>query len=88
MRYVAMLAVVAALVVPSAAFASSGTAKGGYGTTAGNIQGTLAAKPKLTTVRKSGSLPFTGQNLVVWLFAGVVLIAAGGGLVRYRGSNN
>ena len=86
MRYLTMLLVVAALALPGAALASSGTTKSGYGSTAGNIQGALKAKP--TTVKTTGSLPFTGQNLVLWLVAGVVLVAAGGSLLRYRGNSN
>lgn len=84
MRYVAIIAVVAAFAVPSTAFAGSNTAKGGYGSAAGNIQGKITAKPKLTTTRKAGTLPFTGQNLAVAAIAGVLLIVAGGMLLRVR----
>jgi LPXTG-motif cell wall-anchored protein len=84
MRYVAIIAVVAALAVPTAAFAGSNTAKDGYGSTAGNIQGKITAKPKLTTTRSAGTLPFTGQNLAVAAIAGVLLIVAGGTLLRVR----
>jgi LPXTG-motif cell wall-anchored protein len=88
MRYVAIIAAVAALAVPSAAFAGSSTAKGGYGSTAGNIQGKIATKPKLTTTRTTGTLPFTGQNLAVVAIAGVLLIIAGGTMLRLRRGEN
>lgn len=59
--------VLAYLLTASVAFAQDPT-QSGYGGTGGNIQG---------DVEGSGSLPFTGLDLVLLVGAGVLLLAAG-----------
>src|SRR3954453_17266512 len=89
-KFKTMLAVAGAgaLVVPSAAFAASGSEQGGYAgsndVVAGLQQGSGGGGggPTGTTGGAGGSLPFTGSDLGVIGGAGALLLGLGFGLRR------
>lgn len=66
---------VAVLAVPSVAFAGGTTGVAGYAGKGGNIQASLAPTHHSTT---TGTLPFTGQGLLLPLLAAVLLVIVGG----------
>lgn len=70
-------AVLAGLLSVSAAFAS-GPVVAGYGGVAGQVQ----AKIKPSGTHVSGTLPFTGTNLALFVAAAVILLALGLGFRR------
>lgn len=67
-----------------AAFAGNDPTGGVYGGSAGNVQQDLASG----ALGNSGSLPFTGMNLILIAIAGVALIATGFLLKRRSSSTN
>jgi hypothetical protein len=72
------------LLVAVPAYAGGSTLNSGYGSTPGNVAGSVATKtPKKTTptptkvVQSGGTLPFTGVDLGVFGAAAIVLIGTG-----------
>jgi hypothetical protein len=81
MKYV-RLSVVPAIVVwlvgAGAAFAGNSTLKSGYSTTPKNVAAVVATKPpSIKHTVQSGTLPFTGVNLGLFVAAAVALIVVG-----------
>ncbi len=84
MRYV-RLSVLPAVAVgwllsASSALASGSTLKSGYSTTPNNVAGSVAGvkhTPVGHTVVQSGTLPFTGMNLMYLVLAAAALIVVG-----------
>lgn len=71
-RFIA-LAVFAALAVPAVALAGGSTGTAGYGGKGGNVQTALPSH----TGHAAGTLPFTGQGLLLPLLVAVFLLTAG-----------
>ena len=86
-KKIVAVAITAALLAPSAAFAA-GSEEGGYGgsgdVVAGLEQGSGGggSGPTATNSNAGGSLPFTGSDLGVVAGAGGMLLALGFGLRR------
>jgi hypothetical protein len=72
-------AVVTALLFVSVALAGGSSSESGYSNTAGVVQKTVGTKH---TTHASGTLPFTGVNLALFVAAGVVLVVLGVALRR------
>lgn len=79
------LAVFAALAVPAVALAGGSTGAAGYGGKGGNIQTAMPSH----SGHSAGTLPFTGQGLLLPLLVAAFLIAAGGlTLLRTRSTDS
>jgi hypothetical protein len=72
--------VLAGLLCVPAAFAGSGPVTTGYGGVAGQV--TSKIKPSAAGTHVSGTLPFTGTNLALFVAAAVILLALGLGFRR------
>ena len=97
-KLVVLACVIGALAVAPAALADSSTVLGGYGSNGAKavikvpvtqVKGVTAAKaPTTTTATASGTLPFTGSDLTLFVVGGVLLVGLGVGLRRLKSGDN
>jgi hypothetical protein len=86
LRLILALCVLSLALVPTA-FASGGSAGGGYGGSAGNVQQQVNGSQgqgsgALGTSGSSGTLPFTGLDLGLLVAGGAVLLVVGATIRR------
>jgi hypothetical protein len=78
-RSTPLLAMFVALALPAVALAGGTTGQAGYGGKAGTVQSAIV---KSHPGRATGTLPFTGQGLLLPLLAAAFMIVAGGLVLR------
>ena len=89
-KLVVLACVIGAFAVAPAAWADSSTVLGGYGSNAAKpvikvkAATASATKAPATAATASGTLPFTGSDLTLFVVGGVVLVGLGFGLRRMR----